>query len=430
MSLYYIWTIGCQMNKADSEQISASLEEAGFQATTTAQDANIIVLNSCVVRGSAEQKVSDKLDSLKFLKQGHLKPSIILTGCMVSSNIEQLEERFPHVDLFLKPQDMKSWHRWLQSKNINLPQCGTPLIPARPPLTTYVPIIKGCNNFCSYCIVPYRRGKEISHPIDEIREQVESLVKRGTKEVTLLGQNVDSYGHDLPSKPDLADLLSNLNDISGLERIRFLTSHPKDMSLKLIETTARLDKVCECISLAVQSGDNDILKAMRRGYTVEQYRLLVEQIRSAIPKVAISTDVIVGFPGETAAQFQNTVSLLSELRFDIVHVAAYSVRPGTRAAKFNDNVPQEEKARRLHLIEAMQESIASEINAQLLGEIEEILVEGKRKDRWYGRSRTDKLVFFNSDTCYTGQMVSIKITSAGSWSLRGNECDTCCTSAI
>jgi tRNA-2-methylthio-N6-dimethylallyladenosine synthase len=334
------------------------------------------------------------------------------------------------VDLFLKPQDTESWHWWLQSKGINTPPHTAPLIPERPHLTAYVPIIKGCDNFCTYCIVPYRRGRELSLPISEIRAQVESLVKRGTKEVTLLGQNVDSYGHDLPSKPDLADLLVNLNDISGLERIRFLTSHPKDMSLKLIEATARLDKVCECISLAVQSGDNDILKAMRRGYTVEQYRLLVKQMRSAIPKVAISTDVIVGFPGETESQFQNTVSLLSELRFDIVHVAAYSVRSGTRAAKFDDNVPQEEKTRRLHLVEDMQENIASEINTQLLGKLEEVLVEGQRRDRWYGRTRTDKLVFFNSDSCHTGQMVSIKITSAGSWSLRGSECGTCCTNAI
>jgi tRNA-2-methylthio-N6-dimethylallyladenosine synthase len=219
---------------------------------------------------------------------------------------------------------------------------------------------------------------------------VEELVRRGSKEVILLGQNVGSYGHDLPSKPDLADLLQRLNDIEGLARIRFLTCHPKDMSYKLIKAIATLDKVCKHISLPVQAGDDDVLKAMRRGYTIDYYHHLVEQVRSNIPGVALSTDVIVGFCGETQAQFQRTVDLLSELRFDTVHVAAYSPRPGTIATRqLEDNVPYEEKRRRRQKVEELQKGIAAEINSRLLGKTVEVLVEGEKGGRWWGRTGAD-----------------------------------------
>jgi len=240
------------------------------------------------------------------------------------------------------------------------------------------------------------------------------------KEVTLLGQNVDSYGHDLPDKPDLADLLRALNDIDGLARIRFLTNHPKDMSNKLIEAITSLDKVCEQISLPVQSGSDDILKVMRRGYTVEQYRQLVAQIRGKIPEVALSTDVIVGFPSETKQQFQQTVNLLSELRFDTVHVAAYSPRPGTIAAReFEDNIPPTEKKERLNTIEQLQEKVGAEMNAQLSGKTVEILVEGKVKDKWQGRTRTGKLVFFSDNNDCLGQLINVRIEKTSPWSLQG-----------
>jgi len=245
-------------------------------------------------------------------------------------------------------------------------------------------------------------------------------VHRGAKEVTLLGQNVDSYGHDLPSKPDLADLLGELNIIDGLERIRFLTNHPKDMSPRLIEAMAHLDKVCEQISLPVQSGSNSLLKAMRRGYTVEQYRQLVTQIHSKIAGVALSTDVIVGFPSESAHEFQQTVNLLSELRFDTVHVAAYSPRPGTIASReFEDNIPSAEKRERLNKIEQLQERIAAEINAQLIDKTVAVLVEGKVKGKWQGRTRTGKLVFFNDDDDFLGQLVNIRVNKTSPWSLQG-----------
>jgi len=408
---YHIWTIGCQMNKAESERLGAFFEQRGYQATATAEEADIIVLNTCVVRGSAEDRVTNKLNALKALKR--LRPSVTLavTGCWVNSNVEQLRENSPHVDYFFKPGECP---QWLEKGE------GGQVLPRHPLPSTYVPIIQGCNNFCSYCIVPYRRGREKSRPLAEITCEVRELVQRGTKEVALLGQNVDSYGHDLPDRPHLADLLSELNTIDGLARIRFLTNHPKDMSAKLIEAIANLDKVCEQISLPVQSGSNDILKEMRRGYTVEHYRQLITEIRSKIPGVALSTDVIVGFPSESKEQFQQTYNLLSELRFDTVHIAAYSPRQGTVAAKeLEDNTPADEKKRRLNEIEQLQENIATEINARLSGKTVEVLVEGKKGEKWQGRTRTAKLVFFNSNNNWLGELVTVKIEQTSPWTLQG-----------
>ncbi|MFQ6122165.1 MAG: tRNA (N6-isopentenyl adenosine(37)-C2)-methylthiotransferase MiaB [Dehalococcoidales bacterium] len=411
MHQYYIWTIGCQMNKAESERLGSYLEQLGYQATDTAEEATTIVLNSCVVRQSAENRVINKLNALKSLKGRQPGMTLAVTGCLVNSEVDQLKKSFPYVDYFFKPGDYPPW----------LEKTGTvPVLPQHPSPSVFVPIIQGCNNFCSYCIVPYRRGREKSRNISEIACEVKELVSRGVKEVILLGQNVDSYGHDLPDKPELADLLSELNTINGLTRIRFLTNHPKDMSHKLIEAMASLDKVCEQVSLPVQSGSNDILKAMRRGYTVEQYRELVTQIRSKVPGIALSTDVIVGFPSESAYQFQETVNLLSELRFDKVHVAAYSPRPGTIASReFEDNIPPTEKKERLNAIESLQEKIATEINARLLGKTVEVLVDGKVKGKWQGRTRTDKLVFFGDDDNCLGQLMNIRVNRTSPWSLQG-----------
>jgi tRNA-2-methylthio-N6-dimethylallyladenosine synthase len=293
-------------------------------------------------------------------------------------------------------------------------------LPEKPQPATYVPIIHGCNNFCAYCVVPYRRGREKSRSMADIVCEVKELSSRGTKEVTLLGQNVDSYGHDLPEKPDLADLLTELNAIDGLCRIRFLTNHPKDMSRRLIETVARLDKVCKNITLPAQAGSNEILTAMRRGYTIENYKKLVSEIRSVIPNVGLVSDIIVGFPSETEAQFQQTVDLLTELRFDAVHLAAYSPRPGTIAAReMADDVPEDEKKRRLKMLESLQEKILTEINADLKGKIVEILVEGKQKGKWFGRTGTDKLVFFTDNVNYTGKLVNLRIDQTSPWSLQG-----------
>ncbi|MFC2015112.1 MiaB/RimO family radical SAM methylthiotransferase, partial [Chloroflexota bacterium] len=408
----YIWTIGCQMNKAESERLGSFFEQQGYQATSTPGEADVIVLNSCVVRQSAENRAVSRLNSLKPLKKSNPDLTLALTGCLVDSNTDQLKKTFPFVDYFFKPGEQPQW----------LEETGWEgALPGAAATAVYVPIAQGCNNFCSYCIVPYRRGRERSRLLDEIRNEVRELAHSGAREVTLLGQNVDSYGHDLPEKPDLADLLEELNDTKGLARLRFLTNHPKDMSGKLITAVASLDKVCNQIHLPVQSGDNDILNLMNRDYTVEHYRGLVDEIHRKIPEAAISTDVIVGFPSESEEQFQNTVNLLSELRFDTVHIAAYSPRAGTVAAReLNDDIPGDEKNRRLNIIEQLQEEISTEINAHLLGKTVEILVEDRKKGKWQGRTRSGKIVFFKDRDAQPGQLVNIRIEKTSPWSLQGS----------
>jgi tRNA-2-methylthio-N6-dimethylallyladenosine synthase len=410
MPKYHIWTIGCQMNKAESERLGSYFEQLGYESADAA-GADLILLNSCVVRQSAEDRVVNKLGNLKALKKSRPNITLAVTGCLVNAEITNLKERFPQVDYFFKPG---AYPQWLEKAE------AEPILPHHPAPCSYVPIIQGCNNFCSFCIVPYRRGREKSRPLAEIVAEVKELVKRGAREVTLLGQNVDSYGHDLPDRPDLADLLYELNPIEGLLRIRFLTNHPKDMSPRLIEAVASLDKVCEQLNLPVQSGSNEILKAMRRGYTAEHYRQLITEIRSKIPEVALSTDVLVGFPSESEKQFQQSFDLLSELKFDTVHVAAYSPRPGTISArKMEDNIPLPEKRRRLNEVERLQERIASEINEQLQNKVVEVLVEGERKGRWQGRTRSGKLVFFDGKNDYLGKLMKIRIEKTSPWSLQG-----------
>ncbi len=421
---YFIWTIGCQMNKAESQQIAGYLDSVGHQAATSFSNADLVILNTCVVRQSAENKVLGTLGLLKGLKNKHPNLQILVTGCLVDSDTQELKRRFPHVDLLFKPGDYPELIAWGQKQGIPIEQ--RLLSYARndtrgaPSPCALIPIIQGCDNFCSYCIVPYRRGREVSRPPGEIVCEVEELVGRGIKEVTLLGQNVDSYGHDLPGHPDLADLLNELNSIDDIARIRFLTSHPKDISLKLIDTVASLNKVCEHLELPVQAGDDDILRAMRRGYTVERYRELVHTIRRKIPQLSLSTDIIVGFPGETEEQFEHSLSLLKEMRFDVVHVAAYSPRPGTIAwREYQDNIPSEVKRERLHKIEELQTSIVSEINSQLQGRQVEVLVEGRKKGKWFGRTRSNKLVFFEDAGDWVAQLAKIQIEKTSPWSLRG-----------
>jgi tRNA-2-methylthio-N6-dimethylallyladenosine synthase len=408
---YYIWTIGCQMNKAESERLSAYLEYLGYQNTDNTEEANLIILNGCVVRQSAENRVLNKLFTLKKIKNIRTDVVVAVTGCIVGSDTEKLKKSFPWVDYFFSagsfPDFLGEYH-------------SDKMLPRNPQVATYVPIMQGCNNFCSYCIVPYRRGRERSRALSEIIHEVSGLVDLGVKEITLLGQNVDSYGNDLDGSFDLAVLLKELNCITNLKRIRFLTNHPKDMKDKLINAVATLDKVCEQINLPVQAGDDIVLKAMRRGYTVKHYKDLINRIKQMIPSIALSTDVIVGFPGETDDQFENTYNLLSEIKFDMVHVAAYSPREGTQAAReLIDNVPADIKKSRLEKIEQLQKQIAGEINSNLMGTIVEVLVEGQEKGRWFGRTRTDKLMFFHHNENCQSQMVKIKISRTSPWSLSG-----------
>jgi tRNA-2-methylthio-N6-dimethylallyladenosine synthase len=425
MPRYYIWTIGCQMNKAESQRIAGYLASAGFEATGSFSDADLVVLNTCVVRRSAENKALGTLNLLRGLKVEHPDLRILVTGCLVNSNIRELERRFSHVDLLFKPGDYSELTAWEQGQGMSvdreLPRHTADYMGNSGSPCGLVPIIQGCDNFCSYCIVPYRRGREVSRPLEEILCEVQELVKRGTKEITLVGQNVDSYGHDLPGHPDLADVLGGLNGIDGLVRIRFLTNHPKDMSRKLVETMSCLDKVCEHIELPVQSGDDAVLKTMRRAYTVGKYRELVSFVRHKIPQVSLSTDIIVGFPGETDEQFERSLALVEEMRFDVVHVAAYSPRPGTFASReYQDDVPPEVKKERLHRIEELQTAVASEINSRLRDTEAEVLVEGRKGAKWFGRTRSNKLVFFGDPGEWVGKLAMVRIEKTSPWSLIGD----------
>ena len=420
MKQYHVWTIGCQMNKADSDLVANYLEGAGLRQTEIAEEADFVLLNSCVVREHAEVKVVNKLRSLKGLKRSRPEVTIALTGCMVDSRIDDMKNRFPWVDLFFRPQQWDVFSKWAESHGLPSLSQGEASVPQNPPVSAYVPIIHGCDSFCSYCVVPYRRGRARSRDLDEICCQVQSLVQRGAKEVVLLGQIVDAYGDDLASKPDLADLLAELNRIKGLLRIRFLTSHPSYMSRKLIQAIADLDKVCEHISLPIQAGDNGILKAMKRGYSAEEYGHLVDDIRRTVPDVALSTDVIVGFPGETDEQFARTLEVLRRTRFDKVHIAAYSPRPETTATReLRDDIAPGTKESRRAQAEALQNAIAAEINSCFMGKTVEVLVEDQKKGKWCGRTRGDKLVFFSSEASLTGQLAIVKIEKTSAFALQG-----------
>ncbi len=417
------------MNAADSRRAAEELERLGYRWTKRAEEADLVVLNTCVVRQSAEDKALGRLSSLKPLKKKRPAAVIAVMGCLVD-DIPALKQDFPYVDAFLKPSDVESLIQLVKEHRPSAADLQSPTSNFQLPVSCYVPIIEGCDHFCTYCIVRLRRGRERSRPVDEIAEEVECLVKRGAREVTLLGQNVDAYGHDLPGQPDLADVLVAVHGIEDLWRIRFLTSHPADMKERIIEAVASLPKVCEHIEIPVQSGDDAVLKRMVRGYTVDQYRRLVTKIRQRVPEVSLATDVIVGFPDETEEQFANTYRLLEEVRFDTVHVAAYSPRPGTAASRLPDDVPQEAKARRRKIVEDLQENIAGEINQRLLGETVEVLVEEKHRGKWKGRTRTHKLVFFEVAPPLSpsklggmkegrGKLAQVKITWAGPWSMQG-----------
>jgi tRNA-2-methylthio-N6-dimethylallyladenosine synthase len=341
--------------------------------------------------------------------------TLAVTGCIVGADLEGLKREFPHVDHFFGPGETPLW----------LEKTGADSrVSRRSAPVAFFPIIRGCNNFCTYCVVPYRRGRENSRPLEEIVSEVTALAASGVKEVTLLGQNVDSYGHDLPDRPDLAHLLERLNDVAGLARIRFLTNHPKDMSSRLIKSITSLERVCDEVSLPVQAGSDVVLKAMGRGYTAAHYRELVAEIRREIPGVAINTDVIVGFPGETEAQFRETLDLLGDLRFNKVHAAAYSPRPETFASRnLGDDVPPGEKRRRLRLVEELQEAVAAEINARLLGSEVEVLVEGSKGGRWWGRTRSGKLAFFADPGECLGELAMVRIEKTSPWALQGSRLD-------
>ena len=414
------------MNVADSQRLGSALEQLGLHSVPNPDTADVIVLNSCVVRQSAEDKVVGNLTSMKPLKSKNPERILALMGCKVGDKTSELAKQFPYVDVFMKPQQYAPLLDLIGDRNqVDWEGCIGSLAPYAPDITCHVPIIHGCDLMCSFCIIPYRRGRQISRPIEEIIREVELLVQRGTKEVTVLGQTVDAYGLDLPNQPDLSDLLIQLNEIDGLSRIRFLTSHPSYMSDKIIGAVSELTKVCEHINLPVQAGDDAVLERMRRPYTQNDYKELVYKIRDNIPGVSVSTDMIVGFPGETEAQYQSSLDLITELKFDKIHTAAYSPRPGTISFRtMDDDVPQEEKNRRLKHMDILQEEILTEINRSLVGEKVEVLVEGRKRGKLHGRTRTDKLVFIEESPVRVGSLQEVLIQKASPWSLQGSKPNT------
>ena len=423
---FFIWTIGCQMNEADSAKVAAMLQEVGYEPARTEQDADIVVLNSCVVRQAAEDKVTGKLNSLVRLKRERPDVPVVLTGCMVTKQQEKLKETFPHVDLFFDPSDFDKLQQVvpeLADLEDDLQQLPHYYLPQQHPgaaaVTAYIPIIYGCNFLCSYCIVPYRRGKETSRPLNEIVREVERVVATGVREVTLLGQTVNAWGHDLPDHPDLARLLRAVDAVPGLDRLRYLTSHPKYMTDELIDTMGELGTICEHMNLPVQAGDNEVLRRMRRTYTRDLWMERIAYTREAMPGITVATDIIVGFPGETDEQFMQTYDMLERTRVDKVHLAMYSPRPGTLSARWNDDIPHVEKLRRHQTLEKLQERVATEINSDRLGQTYEVLVEGTSRGRWTGRTRGNTLVHFDDDRELTGKLVDVRITRTSPWFLMG-----------
>jgi tRNA-2-methylthio-N6-dimethylallyladenosine synthase len=415
---YHIWTVGCQMNVADSRKLAAGLDRAGCISVDAPEQADLVVLNTCSVREHAEDRAIGQLGRLKKLRARGQDVKIAVMGCMVGPRHDDLRRRFPYVDAFARPQDFAPI-----MEIAGVDDTGGEFWPstfATPDsVTAFVPVVHGCDKFCTYCIVPYRRGREKSRAIDDVRNEIQHYCARGVCEVTLLGQTVEAYGHDLPDQPDLGDLMRAIHDTPGLERIRFLTSYPKDMTARIIDAVAALPNVCENFNIPVQSGDDAVLARMRRGYTLDEYLEKFHLVRSRIPDAAMVTDVIVGFCGETDSEFQNTYDLLASLRFDKVHVAAYSPRPGTIAHRqLADDVPAAVKQERLHAVEQLEARVSAEINQRFLDTEQQVLVESRREGRWTGRNRLGKLVHFEGGA-EVGQTVDVRITHATAWSLQG-----------
>jgi len=431
---YHIWTEGCQMNVADSQRVGSSLEHLGYTLTETIEEADVIVLNTCVVRQSAEEKAYGRVTSLAPLKKKNPNLVINLMGCMVGvRGAEKLRAKLPFVDVFSPPSDPGPLISHLTQGEVHsLEDAETarrfllmdselilPVAERGKLVSAHVPIVYGCSHACTFCIIPSKRGGERSRPVGDVVAEIRSLAKQGVKEVTLLGQIVDRYGKDIPDGPNLAALLRLIHEIDGIDRIRFLTSHPNYFGDDLIQAIAELPRVMPHIELPIQAGDDEVLLNMKRGYTQQDYRDLVAKIRSQIPDCSIATDIIVGFPGETEEQFMETYRVLSDLKLDVAHLARYSLREGTVATRrMEDNVPEEGKLRRLHMLDDLQEGILADINKKHLGETVEVLFEDKVKNRWRGRTPTNKIVFVETDDDLRGKLLPVTVTWTGPWSMQ------------
>jgi len=430
----YLQTFGCQMNVYDSERLKSLLLSEGHQITRNAKDADIILLNTCSVREKAERRALGRLSEFYRYKQDNPDVMLVVIGCMAQRMGGELVERMPYLDLVLGPDQMFQFPAYLQNnkRSLRVAVCSSredfdtkkiweqDVLPQRKtPFTSFVAISRGCNNFCSYCVVPYVRGPERHRPTDQIIREIQLLAQSGCKEVTLIGQNVNSYRFE---GKDFADLLQLVNDQTSIDWIRFMTSHPKDLSQKLINKIAVLPKVCEHIHLPLQSGSDRILQKMNRGYTSNDYLKLVERIKKRIEDVSISTDAIVGFPSETRDDFEKTLDMMKKVKFDSAFMFRYSVREGTTAASLVDDVPEEEKLKRLHILIRLQKEISKNKNQKLLGNTFQVLVDERSKrdkDKWKGKTKTNKTVVIEGDQGILGKIVSVKINEADGFTLFG-----------
>ena len=428
------------MNEADSRHLASQLETIGFESTVEPENADLVVLNTCVVRQQAENKIYGRLGSLKTAKEKNPDLTIGLMGCMVGmKEAPSLKHRFPYVDVFMPPSDTTPLFDYLEGNNfledvknqenserslrdhIQDAKNLLPLNQRGSTVTAFVPIVLGCSHACTFCIIPYRRGVERSRQPEEIFWEVKTLISQGIKEVMLLGQIVDRYGADLNNGENLSWLLQKIHQIDGLERIRFLTSHPNWMTDDLLRTVQDLDKVCPHIEIPVQAGNNNVLTNMKRGYSCEDYRELIDKIRHIIPGATINTDIIVGFPGESHDQFLDTYQLVKDVEFDKIHISKYSTRPKTIASrKMIDNVTDEEKTERRNAIDELQHEILERKSKHLLDQSLDVLVENKKKGRWFGRTMHNKLVFFDDDRNLLGDTIRVKINRTSPYSLVGD----------
>jgi tRNA-2-methylthio-N6-dimethylallyladenosine synthase len=418
---YHIWTIGCQMNEADSRHLAAQLEVLGYKPSPKSHVADVMVLNTCVIRQQAEDKVIDQLRQLQGLKRRRPELTVAVMGCLVGRKTETLlREKFSFVDVFLGPSETAPLIHWLHGNDECSCCRGLPISQQGKTVTANIPVVLGCSHTCTYCVIPSRRGGERSRPKDDILQEVRELASEGVKDITLLGQIVDRYGVDFDNGADLSDLLAVVSGVDGITRVRFLTSHPNWFTDKLLGTMASVEKICPCVEIPVQSGNDEVLAHMRRGYTVEAYRRLVDKIRARIPNMAIHTDVIVGFPGETEAQFMDTVRLMADLQFDMAHIARYSERPETPAARnLKDDVPEDEKERRRVTLEQLLNDSLEKKHQPLAGQKLEVLIEDRSGKRWKGRTPQNKVVLIEDERNLHGQIVDAVITRTGAFSLFG-----------
>jgi tRNA-2-methylthio-N6-dimethylallyladenosine synthase len=435
----YIETYGCQMNEHDTERILRLLEGSHYLETKDAQEADLILINTCSVREKPEHKVYSALGRFKWLKEK--KGAVIgVAGCVAQQEGDRLLDRIPYLDMVIGTHAIPMLPQLLQKMEVSGERiCEASfdpegsylktILPQEPldKVRSYVTIMQGCDHFCSFCIVPYVRGREQSRPSREIIEEVELLVEMGVKEVCLLGQNVNGYGKGLKEEVSFSELLERIDRIEGIERIRFTTSHPKDLSAELIQSFSKLKKLCEHIHLPFQSGSDKILKAMHRGYSKESYLERIDRLKKVCPPIAITADVIVGFPGEEAKDFEETLDLVQKVRFDDLFSFKYSPRKGTRAAQFTDKVEERVKQERLSFLQEIQKALTLKKNQELEGCVEKVLVEGRSKQSdqdMTGRTRSNKIVNFEGDLSLVGKLLPVQITKAYPHSLRGGILDS------